>query len=115
MTSGEESPTDADLMFADMSKPNKKTARQRPLDGRCLPTESKVWLLELMDRPATVSLNEWELYKQLVCELEEAEYLVRDLRCRTQTLEQRLAGRAASQDKAFEHLNAALPITTLLQ
>jgi hypothetical protein len=69
-------------MFADMPKPNKKTARQHPLERRCLPTESKVCLLELMDRPATVPLKEWELYKQLVCELEEAEYLVRDLRDR---------------------------------
>ena len=108
MTSGEESETDAELMFADMPKPNKKKG---PLEGRYLPTESTVCLSEV----PTVPRDEWELYEQLACELEGAECFVQDLRHRLQTFEQQLARRIEDQDKSLERLVGALPVTKLLQ
>jgi hypothetical protein len=69
----------------------------------------------LLSEFPTVPPDEWELYKQLACELEGAECFVQDLRHRLQTFEQQWARRMEDQDKSLEHLVVALPATKLLQ
>jgi hypothetical protein len=75
--------------------------------------------LQFLDKPAAVPLHEWQQYRQLACECEGAERLVRDLRQRLDKLKLQLARRIEDhhghEQEELENLLALVPATDLLQ
>jgi hypothetical protein len=103
-----------------MEKPKMKQNQRRRHDGPPYsPKAEAMQLLQLPDKPAAVPLHEWQQYRQLACECEGAERLVRDLRQRLDKLKVQLARRIddhhGHEHEELENLLALVPVTDLLQ
>jgi hypothetical protein len=103
-----------------MEKPKMKQNQRRRHDGPPYsPKAEAMQLLQFQDKPAAVPLHEWEHYRQLACELDGAECLVRDLRQHLDKLKLELARRIEDhpghEHEELENLVALVPVTDLLQ